>query len=80
MLRLFSAGVGEWPPIWERAVHSVYCACLSSTFINLCVCAFFPFDFEGGMWDLFVFIPVHCLPTFTLQNLAINVFSYILCS
>ena len=30
--------------VWERAVHSVYVACLSSTFINLCVC-FVPFSF-----------------------------------
>ena len=20
--------VAEWPPVWERAVHSVYCECL----------------------------------------------------
>ena len=27
----------------------------------LCVCPSFPFGFEGGMWDLLVLIPDHCL-------------------
>ena len=39
----------ELPPVWERAVHSLYCACFSRTFINFCVCPSFPSDFEGGM-------------------------------
>ena len=34
-------------------------------FVNVyefvCMCASFPFGFEGGMWDLIVFIPDHCL-------------------
>ena len=30
-------------------------------FINLCVCASFSFGFEGGVWDLIVLIPDHCL-------------------
>ena len=25
------------------------------------MCASFPFRFEGGMWDLIVLIPDHCL-------------------
>ena len=25
----FSNTVAEWPPVWERAVHSVYSACFS---------------------------------------------------
>ena len=25
------------------------------------VCVLFPFGFEGGMWDLSVLIPDHCL-------------------
>ena len=28
---------------------------------EICVCASFPFGFEGGMWDLIVLIPDHCL-------------------
>ena len=43
---------------WERAVYSVYYACLSRTSINLCVGPSFPFCFDGGMWDL---ITNHCL-------------------
>ena len=27
--------------------------------VSICVCASFPFDFEGGMWDLIVLIPKH---------------------
>ena len=41
MLLLFSVGLAEWPPVWERAVHSVYCAV---SFLNvyqiLCVSFF----------------------------------------
>ena len=29
MLMLFSVRVAEWPSVWERAVHMIYCACLS---------------------------------------------------
>ena len=36
-------------------------ACLPLTFIRLCVCASFPFSFQGVMWDLIVLIPDHCL-------------------
>ena len=28
---------------------------------EICVCASFPFGFEGGMWDLIVLIPDNCL-------------------
>ena len=50
MLLLFSVRVAESLPVWERAVHSVYCACLLRTFMNMCVCAAsFPFGFEGGI-------------------------------
>ena len=38
MLLLFSVRVAEWPPLRERAVHSVYCACLSWTFFSFSVC------------------------------------------
>ena len=29
--------------------------------LSICVCAFFPFTFEGGMWDLIELISDHCL-------------------
>ena len=48
-------------PVWERAVHSVYCACLSLTFITCCMCPSFPFGIGVGMWDVIVLIPDHCL-------------------
>ena len=38
--------VAEWPPVWERAIHSVYRACLSKTAVNLCI-YLFPFWFRG---------------------------------
>ena len=28
---------------------------------SICVRASFPFGFEGGMWDLTVLVPMHCL-------------------
>ena len=34
--------------------------------ILICVCASFPFGFEGRMWDVIVLIPDHCL--FTLVS------------
>ena len=30
----------------------------------LCVCPSFPFGIEGGIWDVIVFIPDHCLPVY----------------
>ena len=32
-------------------------------YIKFCLCPF-PFDFEGGMWDLIVLIPGHCLSVY----------------
>ena len=45
----------------KSCLFSVYCACLLRTFMNLFVCASFPFGFEGGMWYLIVLIPDRCL-------------------
>ena len=64
MLLLFSVRVAEWPPDWIRAVHTVYCACLSWAFVKFHVCPSFPFGIEGGMWDVIVLIPDHCLSVY----------------
>ena len=61
MLVPFSVRVAEWPPVWERAVHSVNCTCLSWALVKFCVCPSFPFGIEGGMWGVIVLIPDHCL-------------------
>ena len=29
--------------------------------LSICVCAAFPFGFEGWIWDLIVLVPDHCL-------------------
>ena len=47
MLLLFSIRVAERPSVWERAAHSVYCACLLWAFVKFCVCLSFPFCIEG---------------------------------
>ena len=47
-------------PVWERAVHSVYRACLSYL-LSIYVFSYFPFGFEGRIWDLTVSVPDHYL-------------------
>ena len=61
MLLPFSIRVAECPPLWERAVHSVNCTCLSWALVKFCVCPSFSFGIEGGTWDVIVLIPDHCL-------------------
>ena len=61
MLLPFSIRVAECPPVWERAVHSVNCACLSWALVRFCVCPSFPFGIEGGLCDVIVLISDHCL-------------------
>ena len=61
MFLLFAITVAGWPPVWERAVRSICCACLSCAFVNFRVCPSFPFGVEVGMWDVIILIPDHCL-------------------
>ena len=49
MLPLFSIRVAESPPIWERAVYSVYRVRVFRERLSVCMFASFPFCFEGGM-------------------------------
>ena len=51
--------IAEWPPVWERAVLSVSCA--FRKLLSIYVFSYFPFGFEGRMWDLIVSFPDHCL-------------------
>ena len=46
---------------WIKDVHSVNCMCLSWALVKFCMCLSFPFGIEGGMWDVIVLIPDHCL-------------------
>ena len=52
--------IAEWPPIRERAVHSVFRECLCKL-PSIYVFSYFPFGCEGRMWDLTVSVPDHCL-------------------
>ena len=36
--------------------------------LSVCVCSSFSFSFEGGMWDLIVVIPDHCLSIYFTKN------------
>ena len=42
--------------------------CLSYQSV-LCICASFPFGFEGKMYDLIVLVPYHCLSIYFKQVL-----------
>ena len=33
-------------------------------FVNCCKFSYFPFGFEGRIWDLIVSVPDHCLPSY----------------
>ena len=58
MLLLFLIRVAELPPVWERAVHSVFYAWLSFAFIKFYLWPFL-FGFKGGNRDFDVLIPDH---------------------
>ena len=55
MLLLFIIMVAESLPVWDRASirFTVRVFCYIS---SICVCASFPFDFEGERWELIVFL------------------------
>ena len=59
MLKPFSIRAAEQSPVWERAVQSVNCPCLSWALVKFCACPFFSFGacIEGGLWDVIVLIP-----------------------
>ena len=67
MLLPFSIRVAEWPPVCERADHLVNCTCLSWALVGFCVCPSFPFGIEGGMWDVILLIPDHCLSIYLMS-------------
>ena len=61
---LFLIGVAGWPPVWERADYSVYCAYVAWAFVSVLLSLF---CFGGGMWDLIVLVPNYCL-SFDFDN------------
>ena len=40
--------------------------------LSIYVCASFPFSFDGGMWDLFVFVPDYYFSSILYDNLAFS--------
>ena len=47
--------------IWQRAAHSGFTVCVFCECFSVCMCASFPFSFEGRMWELIVLVPDYCL-------------------
>ena len=45
--------------------------------LSICVCPSFPFDFEGGMWDLIAVIPDHCLSIYFSIDKLLTLLSYL---
>ena len=58
---LFLIRVAEWPPVWERAVHSVYRGVFRER-LPISVCSSFPLGFESEMWNLIILIPFYLPP------------------
>ena len=67
MLLLFAILVAEWPPVWERAVHSVSVRVFRKRLSNSVCILFSLFGIEGGMWDVIVLIPDHCLSIYFID-------------
>ena len=47
-----------------KSVHLVNCTCRSWEVVKFCVCPSFPYGIEGGIWDVIVLIPDHCLSVY----------------
>ena len=48
--------------------QKIYCTCLSWALVKFCDSHSFPFGIEGGMWDVIVVIPDHCLSIYVTQS------------
>ena len=57
-------------PVWERAVHSVTARAFRKL-LSIYVFSYFPFGFEGRIFDLIVTVPNHCL-SFYFINMRTN--------
>ena len=42
--------------------------CVFRKRLSIFVCLSFPFGFEGGMWDLIILIPDHCLSIYFIES------------
>ena len=61
LIQLFLIRVYEQSPFWGEKLLIRVALCGYRESLSICLCASFPFGFEGGMWDLVV--PDHC-PSF----------------
>ena len=61
MLLLFSVRIAEWPPVWERELFIRFTVRVFRERLAVCMCASFPFVFEGEIWDLTVLVIDYCL-------------------
>ena len=57
MLLLFTIRVAE-DHLFEKELIIRYTMCFLCGRSSVCVCASIPFDFEGGIWDLLVIVPL----------------------
>ena len=45
-----------------------YCTCLLSALLKFCVCTSSSCGIEGGIWDVIVLIPDHCLSIYCTKR------------
>ena len=56
----------------KSCLFGLLCVSFVNVYQLLCVCPSFPFGIEGGMWDLIVLIPDHCLSIYFIVSVHVQ--------